>query len=66
MMSRECDLEKAVCFQGDSGGPLIRLNSDGLYELVGLTSWGIGCASDTPGVYADVYFYRNWIENNKY
>ena len=37
-------------FQGDSGGPLIRASS-GL--LVGVTSWGNGCALDGyPGVYA--------------
>ena len=65
-MCIESVFKKVVCFQGDSGGPLMRLNSEGLYELVGLTSWGVGCASDTPGVYTDVYFYRRWIENNKY
>ncbi len=38
--------------QGDSGGPLM-VPGHGDYVLVGVTSWGIGCASPTyPGVYA--------------
>ena len=37
----------------------------GGYVVVGLVSWGIGCAKPKqPGVYADVYYYRNWIKNN--
>ena len=38
--------------QGDSGGPLFDKNAD---RLVGVTSWGIGCAlQDYPGVYARI------------
>lgn len=44
--------------QGDSGGPL---SADGY--LMGIVSWGMGCARPgSPGVYADVAFYRDWID----
>merc|ERR1711953_1115133 len=32
--------------------------------VVGLVSWGIGCASDLPGVYVDIAHYRDWINAN--
>ncbi|PIK49520.1 putative atrial natriuretic peptide-converting enzyme-like [Apostichopus japonicus] len=56
--------------QGDSGGPLVcsakDANSDeDRWYLVGVTSWGYGCAfADYPGVYADVSKYMSWILNN--
>ena len=44
---------KDAC-QGDSGGPLI-CAIDGQPVLVGVTSWGFGCAwADNPGVWAKV------------
>jgi secreted trypsin-like serine protease len=47
--------------QGDSGGPLMMF-SDRQWILVGITSYGAGCAlADHPGVYARVSYYKDWI-----
>lgn len=44
--------------QGDSGGPLMVDNT-----LVGIVSWGNGCAMDGyPGIYTKVQNYANWIK----
>lgn len=51
--------------QGDSGGPLQIARTDGscLYNLLGVTSFGKGCANpDSPGVYTRVSEYISWIE----
>uniref|UniRef100_A0A1A9VA50 Peptidase S1 domain-containing protein n=1 Tax=Glossina austeni TaxID=7395 RepID=A0A1A9VA50_GLOAU len=46
--------------QGDSGGPFV---ADG--KLVGVVSWGQGCAMDGyPGVYSDVAALRDWVLEN--
>lgn len=43
--------------QGDSGGP-VQQNG----KLVGIVSWGIGCAKAFyPGVYTDVPHLRDWV-----
>lgn len=50
--------------QGDSGGPLLYVHNGTTY-LVGIVSWGNGCALEGyPGVYADVNYYREWIATN--
>ncbi|KAL5288476.1 betaTry family protein [Megaselia abdita] len=52
---------KDAC-QGDSGGPLVSVDKR---ELIGVVSWGIGCArSNYPGVYGAVPDLRSWVINN--
>ncbi|XP_041362239.1 scavenger receptor cysteine-rich type 1 protein M130-like isoform X2 [Gigantopelta aegis] len=47
--------------QGDSGGPLV-CEVNGLYTLLGVTSWGNGCAKPySPGVYSNVKMFLQWI-----
>jgi len=51
--------------QGDSGGPAVY--ADGPQKrayIVGVVSWGIGCASSSfPGVYVRVTSYLDWIKS---
>eukprot|EP00057_Strongylocentrotus_purpuratus_P035469 XP_799254.3 PREDICTED: trypsin-1 [Strongylocentrotus purpuratus] len=54
--------------QGDSGGPMVVKTKAGFnsYEwtLVGVVSWGSGCADPGYyGVYSDVSYFNDWIKD---
>ncbi|MEJ2764309.1 serine protease [Photobacterium sp. MCCC 1A19761] len=61
------DLARDSCF-GDSGGPLVwqdpqaAADPDFGLRLVGLVSFGNGCAVTVPGVYTEVAEYQSWID----
>ena len=47
---------------GDSGGPYV-LTKDDRYYLIGVVSYGRGCArAEYPGVYTKVQHYMPWIQ----
>ncbi|XP_038067010.1 uncharacterized protein LOC119737019 isoform X2 [Patiria miniata] len=49
--------------QGDSGGPLVCKDSDNRWQLIGATSFGLGCARPgRPGVYSRVSQYLDFIQ----
>lgn len=51
--------------QGDSGGPLLVTDNNNVQVLIGVVSWGQGCARpDYYGVYSKVSAGYSWIEAN--
>jgi hypothetical protein len=51
--------------QGDSGGPLVTFDRNDCPYVVGITSWGIGCAKrGNSGVYTRVSSFTEWIINS--
>lgn len=48
--------------KGDGGSPLV-CQSNGIWYVVGMVAWGIGCATaGVPGVYVNVATYLPWIQ----
>lgn len=50
--------------QGDSGGPAFFATPESDFNVVGIVSWGLGCAEgvrQAAGVYTLVPHYRSWI-----
>jgi len=59
---------KTICF-GDSGGPLQGRREDGSWAQLGISSFimdygpgGQGCITESPGFFARVSQFRNWIQ----
>lgn len=54
--------------QGDSGGPLMKsitINSSVKFYLIGIISYGEGCArKDLPGVYTFTVPFVQWVNTN--
>ncbi|XP_071972718.1 ovochymase-2-like [Engystomops pustulosus] len=86
-VDRRLTFETAVCAgypeggrdacQGDSGSPLLCQRSHGRWVLIGVTSWGLGCARNwkdnaqlplekrgSPGVFTDIQRLLNWLSTN--
>ena len=57
------EVGKDAC-TGDGGSPLVCQAQSGRWTVVGLVTWGVGCASDIPGVYARISHFRDFINNN--
>lgn len=64
----DLETEMNVCFGDNSAVLQTEELVDGkrVPVIVGLTSFGMACASNVPNVYTDVFFYKNWIESKIY
>jgi len=50
--------------QGDSGGPLVMIDENGQHTIVGVVSWGEGCARENKyGIYSKVSAGIDWIKS---
>ena len=48
--------------QGDGGSPMV-CEQNGVWKVVGMVSWGIGCGTPgVPGVYVNMAKFRPWVE----
>lgn len=51
--------------QGDSGGPVqyFPFDSSAISKVIGVISYGFGCATGKPGINTRVAYYLDWIES---
>jgi trypsin len=50
-----------TCY-GDSGGPMVVSDGSGGWKVVGIVSWGLGCANEkTRGVFAEVPAHQSFV-----
>nr|XP_014090599.2 serine protease snake-like [Bactrocera oleae] len=64
LCAKDLQFNRDTC-QGDSGGPLVITRNNGYKAesfVIGVTSFGLGCATDAPGIYTNVAKYLDWIE----
>ncbi|ETE72753.1 NADH-cytochrome b5 reductase 2, partial [Ophiophagus hannah] len=74
---RENGILPDILQEGDSGGSLVCQHEHGPWTLIGVTSWGIGCARSwihnlqkkyerrgTPGVFTDLTKVLPWIQQH--
>ncbi|XP_031637633.1 phenoloxidase-activating factor 2-like isoform X2 [Contarinia nasturtii] len=56
--------ERGDTCKGDGGSALVCPipNAPHRYVQTGIVAWGIGCGNSTPGVYANVQMFRNWVD----
>ncbi|XP_043825702.1 complement factor I [Dromiciops gliroides] len=51
--------------KGDSGGPLVCMDSNDVFYVWGIVSWGENCGKpEFPGVYTKVSNYFDWISHH--
>lgn len=61
MFSSCFDTDVFFRHQADSGGPVLWMGPENRLQLVGIISYGRGCATDIPGVNTRVNPYIGWI-----
>lgn len=58
--------DKASTCMGDGGAALVCQMEPAVenrYVQSGITSWGVGCVNELPGIYTKVAAYRDWIDD---